>query len=286
MDPRDSHPETGAPATPVDAEDIRPEAGFYEDELFRDSQEMRDRLNELMGNQSMEEEPDFDDPGLEEDWNQGYAVEKLTDGDREGEVRRLKTMAPKTSNILDKYFAGWMLFALFSRARWSDLASMQSFFFDVIYTPEGPFGFVEATTRIHKTSNSAEKKALYLRFVALIWGVGDELHEGLPGQVVRKKTFCEVGSDLAQSDSVVPSPSVVDGEAPQQNEDPADISSTAAFNPSNPFGEKEHPEAEFHEADLDDVLPAEDILVLAPTQTRVLATRKSTRSCSTGSSTA
>eukprot|EP00435_Cladocopium_sp_Y103_P075000 s178_g53.t1 len=59
-------------------------------------------------------------------------------------------------------------------ARWSDLASMQSFFFDVIDTGDGPFGFVEGRTRVHKTSNTAEKKALHMPFVAPIWGVGKD----------------------------------------------------------------------------------------------------------------
>ena len=43
---------------------------------------------------------------------------------------------------------------------------MQGFGFDVMEADSGPFGFVEGRTRIHKTSNTAEKKALYLPFVA------------------------------------------------------------------------------------------------------------------------
>eukprot|EP00435_Cladocopium_sp_Y103_P033131 s4531_g8.t1 len=89
------------------------------------------------------------------------------------EDKKLETMVESAENILDKYFAGCMLFAIYSRARWSDLASMQSFFFDVIDTEFGPFGFVESRTRIYKTSNSAEKKALYLPFVAPIHGVSE-----------------------------------------------------------------------------------------------------------------
>ena len=37
----------------------------------------------------------------------------------------------------------------------------------------GPFGFVEARTRIHKTSTTAERKAMYMPYVAPIQGVGD-----------------------------------------------------------------------------------------------------------------
>eukprot|EP00435_Cladocopium_sp_Y103_P010077 s916_g2.t1 len=89
------------------------------------------------------------------------------------EVLALEQMVSGATNVLDKYFAGCMLFALYSRARWSDLACMQCLFYDVVDTHEGPFGFVEARTRIHKTSSSAEKKALYLPFVAPIQGIGE-----------------------------------------------------------------------------------------------------------------
>ena len=80
------------------------------------------------------------------------------------EALQLEAMVHTSRCLLDKYFAGCLLFALFSRARWSDLSSMQSFGFDVMETDSGPFGFVEGRTRIHKTSNTAEKKALYLPF--------------------------------------------------------------------------------------------------------------------------
>ena len=47
------------------------------------------------------------------------------------------------------------------------------FGFDIMETDDGPFGFVEGRTRIHKTSKTAEKKAVYLPFVAQIDGAGD-----------------------------------------------------------------------------------------------------------------
>jgi hypothetical protein len=90
------------------------------------------------------------------------------------EVLQLEAMVHTSRCLLDKYLAGCLLFALFSRARWSDLSSMQSFGFDVMEADSGPFGFVEGRTRIHKTSNTAEKKALYLPFVAPIEGVGEK----------------------------------------------------------------------------------------------------------------
>ena len=63
------------------------------------------------------------------------------------EVLQLEAMVHTSRCLLDKYFAGCLLFALFSRARWSsDLSSMQSFGFDVMETDSGPFGFVEDRT--------------------------------------------------------------------------------------------------------------------------------------------
>ena len=95
------------------------------------------------------------------------------------EVAKLERLVYDTPNIFDRYFAGCMLFALYSRARRSDLSSTQSFFYDVMETNTGPFGFVEGRTRIHKTSNSVENRiAMYLPFVAPIQGI-TERHWGL-----------------------------------------------------------------------------------------------------------
>ena len=94
------------------------------------------------------------------------------------EVAKLERLARNALNIYDRYFAGCMLFVLYSRARWSDLSSLQSFFYDVVETNTGPFGFVGGRTRVHKTSNSVEKKAMYLPFVAPIQGI-TERHWGL-----------------------------------------------------------------------------------------------------------
>ena len=89
------------------------------------------------------------------------------------EVKKLETVAC-AKKVLDRDLAGCNLagysLQLCSGARFADLASMQSFFYDVIDTGDGPCGFVEGRTRIHKTSSSAEKKA-YLPFVAPIEGV-------------------------------------------------------------------------------------------------------------------
>eukprot|EP00435_Cladocopium_sp_Y103_P019907 s2627_g4.t2 len=90
------------------------------------------------------------------------------------EVKLLENRLLTEKNVLDRYFIGCLLFALYSRARWGDLASMHSLEFDIIATNAGPFGFIEARTRIHKTSNTAERKAMYMPYVAPICGLLEE----------------------------------------------------------------------------------------------------------------
>ena len=88
------------------------------------------------------------------------------------EVLRLEVMLDTVKNKYDKYFIGCILYAIYSRSRWSDMANIHHFFFDVIDTSDGPFGFVEARTRIHKTSTTAERKAMYMPYVASVNGIG------------------------------------------------------------------------------------------------------------------
>ena len=90
------------------------------------------------------------------------------------EVSRLETKLQTEGNLYDRYFLGCLLFALYARARWGDLASMHSLEFDFVETSEGPYGFVEGRTRIHKTSNSVERKAKYMPYVAPIQGVTEK----------------------------------------------------------------------------------------------------------------
>ena len=50
---------------------------------------------------------------------------------------------------------------------------MQSFFYDTIEKEGVSYGYVEARTRVHKTSTSEERKAMYMPFVAPIQGIKD-----------------------------------------------------------------------------------------------------------------
>ena len=87
------------------------------------------------------------------------------------EVQSLEIQLEKSKYALDRYYLGCILFALYSRSRWSDMSNLATFEFDVIQTSSGPFGFVEGRSRIHKTATSEERKTLYMPFVAPIWGV-------------------------------------------------------------------------------------------------------------------
>eukprot|EP00435_Cladocopium_sp_Y103_P060835 s17_g22.t1 len=86
-------------------------------------------------------------------------------------VKRLEILCKTSPSVYDRYFIGCLLFACYSRARWSDLAHMQSFFYDTIEKEGTSYGYVEARTRVHKTSTSEERKAMYMPFVAPIQGL-------------------------------------------------------------------------------------------------------------------
>ena len=76
-----------------------------------------------------------------------------------GQVCKLERMAVSSDTCcVDRYLVGGLLFALYSRSRWSDLRYIQSICVD--RAPDGS-GFVEARTRVHKTRHS--KKASKVR---------------------------------------------------------------------------------------------------------------------------
>ena len=87
------------------------------------------------------------------------------------EIQNLEHQLENTKYALDRYYIGCLLFAVYSRSRWSDMANLDTFEFDIIETSSGPFGFVEGRSRIHKTATSEERKTLYMPFVAPIWGI-------------------------------------------------------------------------------------------------------------------
>ena len=86
-------------------------------------------------------------------------------------VARLENLvASGTLGIVDRYLLGGLLFAIFSRSRWSDLKNLQSIWIDSF---EDGSGFVEARTMDHKTSHTVQTKRRAMPLVAPFPGVSE-----------------------------------------------------------------------------------------------------------------
>ena len=87
------------------------------------------------------------------------------------QVARLERLvASRTLCHMDCYILGGLLFALFSRSRWSDLKNVDSIWLDFDDDDECS-GFIEARTRAHKTSNTVRTKKKAMPLVAPFPGV-------------------------------------------------------------------------------------------------------------------
>ena len=89
------------------------------------------------------------------------------------EVEALEEVVTDGRNLLDRYFAGCLLYCLYSRARWSDIGNIDKIEWDVVEVHGTVFGFIESRTRVTKTSTTEEKKTLWMPFVAPVCGVRD-----------------------------------------------------------------------------------------------------------------
>ena len=89
------------------------------------------------------------------------------------EVKQMEFFMIEKHDLNDKYIMGCCLFALYSRSRWSDLSMLDDLDLDVCNTNEGPFGYVESSTRFQKTGNTATKRRLSMPLVAPIEGITD-----------------------------------------------------------------------------------------------------------------
>ena len=107
------------------------------------------------------------------------------------EVLKLEEVVVRGRNTLDRYFAGCLLFCLYSRARWSDIGNVDRIEWDVTEVENEPFGFIETRTRITKTSTTEEKKILWMPFVAPIVGLGPQ-----PWGLAWAEVLKELGFDL------------------------------------------------------------------------------------------
>ena len=88
------------------------------------------------------------------------------------EVSFLETCILDTKlDLFDRFAASSFLFAIYSRARWSDLRSLRSFDLDVSLQEGTPCGFMGFSTFLHKTAAQVAKHGLPLPLVAPIWGL-------------------------------------------------------------------------------------------------------------------
>lgn len=73
--------------------------------------------------------------------------------------------------------------SLCTRSRWSEMGNLATFEFDIIETKEGPFGFVEGRSRIHKTATRSARRFTCLllpRYIgAMLQAVGSALWKKL-----------------------------------------------------------------------------------------------------------
>ena len=109
----------------------------------------------------------------------------------------------------DKVAAGFFLWMIYARARFSDAQAASTIVEDVISTSTGPHGFIEAQVHRSKTSVSLERKTRYLPMTAPIKGVlPEDCHWGLQWMKAIKESKLPIGAGRpllpAQTDSRQP----------------------------------------------------------------------------------
>ena len=87
------------------------------------------------------------------------------------EVATLEKMMLSQMDVIDKYMLGAVLFAIFSRSRWSDLQFINRFWVDRNEFNGQFFGFLETETAFHKTATSLKKKMRFMPVVCPIQGI-------------------------------------------------------------------------------------------------------------------
>ena len=106
-------------------------------------------------------------------------------------------------NMVDRYAAGVFLFNLYSRSRWSDIRAVGSFVADIDLS-HGCHGYLEFSTRSHKTSRLVARQGLVMPLVSPSWGISDR-----PWGLTFLSLAKEVGLDPAQANErpLLPAPS-------------------------------------------------------------------------------
>ena len=87
------------------------------------------------------------------------------------EVAKLENLMLEQLDAIDKYMLGAVLFAIFSRSRWSDLQFIHRMWVDRNEYEGQFFGFIETETSFHKTATSLKKKMRFLPVVCPIQGI-------------------------------------------------------------------------------------------------------------------
>lgn len=87
------------------------------------------------------------------------------------EVARLEFAMEKPMDNIDKYMIGCILFAIYSRSRWSDLKFVDELWLDKQLYKDLPIGYVESRTKYHKTATSLLKKQRFMPLVSPVLGV-------------------------------------------------------------------------------------------------------------------
>ena len=89
-----------------------------------------------------------------------------------GQVAFLELLLDDDSvELMDRYAAGVMLFAVYSRSRCSDLKVVEGFILDTANVGGNQIGFIECKTRSHKSSRQVAQQGLAMPLIAPIMGV-------------------------------------------------------------------------------------------------------------------
>ena len=78
------------------------------------------------------------------------------------EVAKLEYAMEKPMDNIDRYLIGCILFAIYSRSRWSDLKFVDELWFDKQLYKELPIGYIESRTKYLKTATSLLKKQRFM----------------------------------------------------------------------------------------------------------------------------
>ncbi|CAE7351316.1 unnamed protein product [Symbiodinium sp. CCMP2592] len=90
-------------------------------------------------------------------------------------VRKLEAIASGSIDLepADRVAAGFFVWTLYARARYSDAQAAGAMTCDLSDTPDGVVGYLEAAVERSKTSFSLERKVRYLHMFAPIQGIGE-----------------------------------------------------------------------------------------------------------------